>query len=72
MKLSASKIAEVVDRDGGRHLARVYVCAGCDSEHFHIFLIDGRHQHIQCSACGVSYCDGTCHYDAQAKDSRGN
>ena len=23
-------------------------------------LIEGRHQHIQCTACGATYCDGTC------------
>ena len=60
MKLSADKICEVVDKDGGRHLARVYVCANCGHNAFQIFLINGRHQHVQCTECGVSYCDGSC------------
>lgn len=72
MRISASKIVEVFDGTGGKHLAQVYVCDACEGETFHIFLVHGKHQHLQCVACGVSYCDGTCHHDAQAKDTRQN
>lgn len=60
MKLSQSKFAEVIANDGSRHLARVYVCKDCESDQFHIFVVGGVHQHIQCVECGTTYCDGSC------------
>lgn len=60
MKLSESQFAEVIANDGSRHLARVYVCKDCGNDKFHIFVVGGVHQHVQCTQCNTSYCDGTC------------
>lgn len=61
MKLSESALTEVTSLSGTKELARVYVCERCGGDTFHIFVVmPGRHQHVQCADCDVSYCDGTC------------
>jgi len=46
--------------DGSSKPARLMVCMDCSCDHFHIFVLEGGHQHLQCMRCAVSYCDGSC------------
>lgn len=61
----------VTARDGTEVPARIITCE-CGGECFYIYLVGEVHQHLQCIICGVSYCDGNCHHDAQAKTTREN
>ena len=52
--------SNVTDLAGRVVPADVVVCERCSGMAFFCFMIRGQHQHIQCIACGESYCDGTC------------
>jgi hypothetical protein len=59
----------VLFRDSSLRI-RLAVCSACRGERFLIFKIaapDGGHQHVQCAACGTTFCDGSCG-DAAAID----
>lgn len=55
----------VTDKDGKKHSADIVVCK-CGNETFHLFVIAEKHQHVQCTSCGVSFCDGSCANDLHA------
>jgi hypothetical protein len=40
--------------------AELIICDKCGCETFVIFVLRGSHQHIQCSACHNTYCNGQC------------
>jgi hypothetical protein len=44
--------------DGSMVIAETIICEECDGDTFHIFIIKG-HNHLQCVACGVTFCGGT-------------
>lgn len=55
--------AHVTDKDGNQLPAMAIVCAECGNDAFCIFIVKrptSDHQHLQCTECGVSFCDGTC------------
>jgi uncharacterized paraquat-inducible protein A len=45
--------------DGPAKPAELVLCSDCGGDAFQILVIDG-HQHVQCTSCGTSYCDGKC------------
>lgn len=50
---------EVISRVNGlKVMGQLCICP-CDCDTFIIYMI-GTHQHIQCTACDASYCDGKC------------
>lgn len=46
----------VTDALGTTCPATLTVCMRCDSDAFHIYSIGEHHTHLQCAACGASYC----------------
>jgi hypothetical protein len=58
---------DVVDLAGATRVADMIVCEHCAGKTFFLFQVRhmvGEHIHLQCAACGVSYCDGACATDA--------
>jgi hypothetical protein len=55
-----SREVEVLDADGNTTRATLIVCPECGGLHFAIFVVGAAHQHLQCSECGTSFCDGAC------------
>jgi hypothetical protein len=56
-----------VTRDDGRVVPANLGLCQCGSEQFVLFqLVEQTHLHVQCVACGVTYCPqgGGCHDDA--------
>ena len=50
----------IVSGDGFRAEADVIVCPNCGGDSFYIFLISSKHNHLQCTKCDESFCDGSC------------
>lgn len=52
------------DGTGDAADADILLCGKCDSDGpFYVYLVlvhGGKHQHLQCSVCQQSYCDGGC------------
>jgi hypothetical protein len=50
--------------DGEKVAARLVCCSEClatpDLPTFFIVYTIAGHQHLQCSECGTTYCDGSC------------
>lgn len=46
--------------DGGTVRAEVIICPKCKSDTFHVYVLEGGHNHLQCTECDESYCDGKC------------
>ena len=46
--------------DGERRCASKATCEMCGFDRFIVFVIEGRHQQLQCAQCWTSYCDGSC------------
>ena len=58
MKTKDVKVISMVD---GKELpAKLLVCQECNNETFRIFVVNGRHNHMQCEKCEVSYCNQKC------------
>ena len=55
-----TKSVTVTDLDGRNVAADLVCCPHCDNSYFSIFLVGGKHQHLQCAGCDQSYCDGSC------------
>jgi hypothetical protein len=55
-----TKPVTVRDRNGQAEPADLIVCPDCEGARFCIYLIEGKHQHLQCLACETTFCDGTC------------
>jgi hypothetical protein len=53
----------VTDRFGVQRIATLMTCEDCGAAEFLIYQIMGQsHHHLQCVACGTSYClGGECH-----------
>lgn len=52
----------VDDANGQTVAATLFICP-CGNETWLTYAIPGLgvpHQHLQCTNCGASYCDGTC------------
>lgn len=47
------------DQDGTPAPAKLQLCE-CGNETWHVYLLNATHLHLQCTACGTSYCDGRC------------
>lgn len=41
--------------------AQMVVCEQCSQSTFRIFVING-HNHLECTTCGTSYCQGDCNH----------
>lgn len=46
--------------DGAEVKAHVILCPECGSDSFHFFVLEGGHDHMQCTKCDETYCDGSC------------
>ena len=55
-----TRAATVTDQRGIVVEADVIICPTCGNDTFHIYLVKGRHQHLQCVSCADSFCDGSC------------
>jgi len=51
---------EVTDMFGAKVSADLVICPECQNDGFHLFVIGTNHNHLQCSACGKSFCQGGC------------
>jgi len=54
-----TKDVSVTDIGGRTVPALLIVCPKCSNSTFQIFAI-GKHQHLQCTQCDESFCDGSC------------
>jgi transposase-like protein len=50
----------VTDQAGMAVLAKVVACPKCGNDAFNIFIVGEKHQHLQCTKCQESFCDGSC------------
>lgn len=60
-----SREITVTARDGSgiEEQADLIVCEVCDGEDWHLYQLKraaGGHPHIQCTACGTTFCCGNC------------
>lgn len=51
----------VTDGKGGKKPALLVTCPECGEDLFNILVIDG-HNHLQCSECNTSFCQGGCEH----------
>lgn len=54
-----TELVTVRDLNGRDVLAELVVCPNCSHKEFVIFMV-GKHQHVQCTSCLETFCDGTC------------
>lgn len=50
----------VTDKDGSQVPAKLIVCPQCNESKFFIYVIGEKHQHLQCTWCEATFCDGKC------------
>jgi hypothetical protein len=55
-----TKDVKVTDKFGEEIPAELIICPECRGEEFNIYTIGANHNHLQCTACGRSFCQGGC------------
>jgi hypothetical protein len=50
----------MVTTQDGKSAPAVLMGCTCGGEKFFSYIVQGGHQHLQCTSCGESYCDGAC------------
>ena len=61
-KLATKETTVTSLNDQSQTAATLMICGECGCQTFFLYMVGAarQHQHVQCTQCGESYCDGKC------------